>query len=336
MTEANKPTFLGALNPWARTSTPPPKSPKQIPVKEEQQLKPTSGLDHSTSARPTPSLRRYPKDCPPLKSRWYYAVDVAKRKPFVLEPSSDDKDKPRPVPRKWVLFSENDSKAIESAFQQLGRDDEFGEQTTSTKIPVNEDYLYDVHIEKRELEPAYWIGPVYDVRRGSWFYQDNSPCDENLANQLEEGYLKVTPWKKAGAPRSASQPRPRASMSEPTQTPITAVTTETASSNAHRLFGAHMNTTATYVDANTAYLSADDFMSRMSSTVYGRFGPIGTKVIRGYSVLVTPTTTKITDTKEKRKSAKISGSETPSETEPDAEKKTQREAPSRPSALLYE
>lgn len=41
------------------------------------------------------------------------------------------------------------------------------------KIPVNEDYLFDVDIIKRELAPVYWLGPAYDVRRGTWFYQGN-------------------------------------------------------------------------------------------------------------------------------------------------------------------
>jgi len=335
----NKPssTFLGAINPWSRSASPAPKSPKQAPQPTNEtgntSLKPTSGLDHSISARPVPSPRRYPKDCPPLNSRWYYAVDVAKRKPFAaLEPSPDDK---RPIPKKFVLFSESDSKAIEAAFQQLGREDEFGERATSTKIPVNEDYLYDVHIEKRELEPAYWIGPVYDVRRGTWFYQDNTACDENLANQLEEGYLKTAPWRKKGAPRSASQPRTGTSAPETaTQPPATATTTDTTTPNSYRLFGAHMNTTASYFDATTAYLSTDDLMSRMSSTLYSRFGgPVGTKVVRGYSKPVVQTSAnKTTEAKEKKKTTKLPGTETPTEdgTATPAEVK---DIPSRPSAL---
>ena len=71
-------------------------------------------------------------------------------------------------------------------------------KSTPPKVPVNEDYLFDVDVENRELAPAYWLGPVYEVRRGIWFYQDGSvqrPCDESLAAQLEEGYLKVTAWR---------------------------------------------------------------------------------------------------------------------------------------------
>ena len=59
---------------------------------------------------------------------------------------------------------------------------------------MNEDYLFDVDIENRELAPAFWLGPIYEVRRGSWFYAEGTalrPCDENLALQLEEGYLRT-------------------------------------------------------------------------------------------------------------------------------------------------
>lgn len=78
-------------------------------------------------------------------------------------------------------------------------------------MPVNEDYLFNVEIETRELAPAYWLGPVYDVKRGTWFEPNGNPCEEHLATQLEEGYLKVKPWRlaKLAEMRSASQPRTR-------------------------------------------------------------------------------------------------------------------------------
>jgi hypothetical protein len=108
------------------------------------------------------------------------------------------------IPKKYVPFSPGDSKAIETAFQKLsdeedaaerekhlrgsdiadesddiGVSDEYGtklrksgtETSRAMKVPVNEDYLFDVDIEQRELAPTYWLGPVYDVRRGTWFFQ---------------------------------------------------------------------------------------------------------------------------------------------------------------------
>ena len=85
------------------------------------------------------------------------------------------------------------------------------ESPTTTKVPVNEDYLFDVEIETRELAPSYWLGPVYDVKRGTWFTPSGEPVDEGLAMQLEEGYLKCKPWRlgKSENQRSTSQPRAR-------------------------------------------------------------------------------------------------------------------------------
>lgn len=39
---------------------------------------------------------------------------------------------------------------------------EYKELRTGTRVPVNEDFLFDVDIEKRELAPVYWLGPIYD------------------------------------------------------------------------------------------------------------------------------------------------------------------------------
>lgn len=134
-------------------------------------------------------------------------MDSPKWKPALVE-QKKDASKPLPPPKKFVPFSVKDSQAIEIAFQNIaavegGKDENkpnegIGEAQELTKVPVNEDYLFDVDVERRELSPAYWIGPVYEVRRGTWFVQDGStikPCEENLATQLEEGYLKVKPWR---------------------------------------------------------------------------------------------------------------------------------------------
>lgn len=311
-------------------------------------LKPQRGGDHHISHRRGPSLRAYPKDSPPLKVQWFFAVDVPKRKPKLLGGAPTGTEETKTQPKKYAPFSKHDSRSIEAAFQKSVASDEGAASrnrsvsfdigsaqgkspedieedggTSSTKVYVNEDFLFDVDIEKRELGPAYWLGPVYEVRRGSWFHQEGStqrPCDENLANQLEEGFLKVAPWR-FSAPRAASQPRaasrsdprPRsfietakASISVPvspklppdTDKPEEKVTKEPErtsrdrqvsdpSAMTHRLFGPYSNSVVTYQDATTAWILTDDFMSRMSGTMYQRFAGgshfAGMKVTRGYT-----------------------------------------------------
>ncbi len=208
----------------------------------------------------------------------------------------------------------------------------------SVKVPVNEDFLFDVDVEKRELAPAYWLGPIYDVRRGSWFFQEGStqrPCDENLASQLEEGYLRVKPWRngidtvRAASSRSRSRPTSMTPIHglDSTETKESLKLTKTRSSESlrsraideetkrdpypenlqsqtQRLFGAYMNSLVTYQDSTVAWLLTDDFLSRMSSTVYQRFaggGHLGgVKLVRGYLEAATA--------KDKKKEADITPS----------------------------
>lgn len=256
-----------------------------------------------------------------------------KRKPRPIEPNKDPK--PLAQPKKYVSFSPRDSWAIEQAFQRVAEGDNVAAQENPSssetghtrpqksgpskntsindstnvekggpvKVPVNEDYLFDVDVERRELAPAYWLGPIYDVRRGSWFYQEGStlrPCEENLASQLEEGYLKIKPWRTS--PASQTSPTPNSGVGEEGQNlkdePGEATETLENGKNersipakfevqTQRLFGTYMSSVVTYQDASTAWILTDDFLSRMSSTVFQRFaggGHLGgTKIIRGFS-----------------------------------------------------
>ncbi|KAL8852631.1 MAG: hypothetical protein Q9221_002511 [Calogaya cf. arnoldii] len=347
--------LLESWSPWpSRSNTPKPgqmKGDGSNPAGPSLQ----QGTDHSLRSRFRFTPRHYPPDCPPAPIKWYYAVDVPKRKPLPLE--QPPKGAPVATPKKYVAFSARDSRSIESVFRRLAEEDdtivqdhseggEIGEvglgraktiatpgqrRNTSLEseverngpppstVPVNEDFLFDVDIERRELAPAYWFGPIYDVRRGSWFYQEGSnlrPCDENLANQLEEGYLKVKPWRYEAASQTqaesqpASGPHPKdvnetigmsdgATASKPQLKPPaedsktkadtkenTAVPTK-FQLQTQRLFGAYMNSVVTYQNANVGWILSDDLYSRMSSTVYQRFaggGHLGgTKVIRGFT-----------------------------------------------------
>ena len=180
------------------------------------------------------------------------------------------------------------------------------EEGGDIKVSVNEDYLFDVDVDHRELAPAYWLGPIYDVRRGSWFYPEGSslrPCEENLATQLEEGYVKVKPWRNptpgSGKPPSHIKTTPQPDIDDGMKG--TESSTDDKASGGpkeeesipvkfelqtHRLFGTYINSVVTYQDAETAWILSDDLLSRMSSTVYQRFaggGHLGgTKVVRGF------------------------------------------------------
>ncbi|KAJ4366279.1 hypothetical protein N0V83_007915 [Neocucurbitaria cava] len=378
----NKQGFLSNLSPWgSRAATPkPPSAPKPVeegadkhkdkgkdPEKGAASLAPQQGGDHVVDRRHRLSLKRYPQDCPPLAVRWFHAIDLPKRKP--LSAHAIAPDKPLPRPKKWIPFSASDSRAIEAAFQKTADEDEAAElrrgisnpttptrsnagPTTTTKVPVNEDYLFDVEIETRELAPAYWLGPVYDVKRGTWFTPDGEAVDESLATQLEEGYLKLKPWRfgKPEEKRSASQTRGRPLSMGPsvgsdhrkelaklnrdsTSNPVTPkssfgslrneahrsqedakpddapATAPADSPHMYRLFGAYMNSTVTYQDANTAWLLTDDMWTRMGSTLYQRFAGgahyAGYKYIRGY-----------TDPKDKRKAPAVKDPTSDKQAEP--------------------
>ncbi|RKF58515.1 putative phospholipase C20G8.02, mitochondrial [Golovinomyces cichoracearum] len=307
-------------------------------------LRNQNGGDRITQKCHGPSLKRYPIDCPPLCPRWFHAVDIPKRKPKLLNTKPQTEPKPTPVAKKFVVFSEHDSRAIEIAYQQLinecydsknespslnnSNQSSIGSRKSNTnlneaaseenargkiRIPVQEDYLFDVDVEKREISPVYWLGPIYEVRRGSWFYQEGTtlrPCEENLAAQLEEGYLKIKPFRypkvsdnqsssraqvKLGDVHNSTQSAPAKSnrplssevrpqlfvedLDSPKHNPeekVVASPKEASASFIHqpqtcRLFGTYMNSVVTYQDSNVAWLSADGLISRVSSTVYQKF-----------------------------------------------------------------
>lgn len=183
---------INKLSPWGprTTATKPQDSSEQSSA--DSGLKQQRGGDHKVSHRHRLSLKRYPRDCPPLPVQWFFAVDIPKRKPVYSDKplgKPEGTQTPKASPKKYAPFSKKDSRSIESAFHKLAEDEdaaerrelESSEDTSNTKshrasvkVPVNEDYLFDVDVESRELAPAYWLGPVYEVRRGTWFYQGAS------------------------------------------------------------------------------------------------------------------------------------------------------------------
>ncbi|KAI0812007.1 DDHD domain-containing protein [Xylaria sp. FL0064] len=335
-----------SINPWtaSRSTTPAPKDTSSVPVPKAQPLRGQKADDHSTNTLYGLSFKKYPTDCPPLNVMWFHAVDIPKRKPQFLKIKKKEPDNAKPpVPKKFVAFSKVDSRSLENAYQKLleeiesdrGKvmtnqhmrtqsgsrrsravsaedarkaqsEEDSGSSLPGLRVPVNEDFLFDVNIEQRELAPVYWLGPIYEVRRGTWFYQEGSslrPCEENLAAQLEEGYLKTKPWAyPANRDRSNSGAQtvtPKAStdnlktiaksQADNTVKPSPLQPSVPHQPQTYRLFGTYMNSVATYQDSNTAWLSSDGVFSWVTSTVYQRFAGggymNGIKLVRGYSEL---------------------------------------------------
>ncbi|KAG9240580.1 DDHD domain-containing protein [Calycina marina] len=339
-------SYLESITPWSISRSATPKSAPAAQPGEGSGLKNQHGGYQASHYTYGFSSKRYPSDCPPLVPRWYYAVDVPKRKPKLLK-SNTEETKPLAPPKKFVMFSAHDSSEIEAAYQKLADEhddpnvDKSHETSIDTgnhnpvstgknantsqseagldenaggkvRVPVHEDFLFDCDVERRELAPVYWLGPIYEVRRGSWFYQEGSTqrsCDENLAYQLEEGYLKIKPFRYPKLPEKpaasktgndskslavsgvfGSSSRKRAGSGEVTPKASVenlkaanqqalddaAETKDATTPNSHqpqtyRLFGQYMNQVVTYQDTTVAWLTADSIMSRMSSIAYQKF-----------------------------------------------------------------
>ncbi|KAI1467877.1 DDHD domain-containing protein [Daldinia caldariorum] len=327
---------VDSINPWttSRSTTP---TPKDVAPKTGKTPPTKKAEDHSTNTLYGQSFRRYPPECPPLNVMWFHAVDVPKRTPNFLKSKRKEEDPSKQIPpKKFVAFSKNDSRSIENAYQKLleeleeertkgsvnkqmrsssqrrravssedeantSIDEEKDRHKGGLRVPVNEDFLFDVDIEERELAPVYWLGPIYEVRRGTWFYQEGStlrPCEENLAAQLEEGYLKIKPWTyPAPSVRGAQDVTPKPSsenlkaaaksQADSSSKPQPLQPTVQHQPQTYRLFGTYMNSIATYQDSSTAWLSSESVFSWVTSTVYQRFAGggymNGVKLVRGYS-----------------------------------------------------
>ncbi|KAM3507659.1 hypothetical protein MY11210_007056 [Beauveria gryllotalpidicola] len=284
-------------------------------AEEANALKSKTLTDHLTTAFYGQSSRSYPKDCPLLEVQWFHAVDVPKRTTLpAFNAKGASETKPLVKPKKFSAFSTADSRRIEVQYQSLIEADEErrsmkGSEASSqcsasdptskdTCVPVNEDFLFDVSIKRRELCPVYWLGPVYEVRRGTWFFQDGSslrPCEENLAAQLEEGYLKMRAWVE---PEKRVEFKQDSVCSTATGNGVPVAVAVAGSSGpeaeakqvklkSHRLFGTYMNNTVTYEDSSTAWLVSDGVLSWVATSIYERFAGgghmSGVKLIRGYS-----------------------------------------------------
>lgn len=110
------------------------------------------------------------------KAKWYHSTDIPISKPEWFEYTPEKK------PEKFVPFLNYDSARLERAFEK-----------STAKVDVKEDRLFQVDLAKMELAPVYWPGPVYEVRRGTWFTAEGVPLSAEVTEKLEKGFQTVSP-----------------------------------------------------------------------------------------------------------------------------------------------
>ncbi|KAI8976087.1 DDHD domain-containing protein [Pilobolus umbonatus] len=230
---------------------------------------------------------------PPLVIYWFHAIDkpivdpIAIRKAkreasfhisHPITPSTTQSNKQHP--KNWVPFSKRDTIALEKAYQSQG---------SINLVSVNEDYLFEVDIAKREISPIYWEGPVFEVRRASWFMQGEGgkwiPCEEAMATQIEEGYSKHRPYVKPliseteqdmGDPVDDIQPDSVESIKKEADT----------IEEREDLVAPYLNQYIVYKSSIEAWLLYDTTTGKIAKTFFTKFSNNpnlgGTRLLRGY------------------------------------------------------
>lgn len=127
--------------------------------------------------RPFFFVRRYSKVPKSPVLKWYYNTDSPVSKPDWYEYSSTGNVE------KFVPFSDYDNVRLEKAFH-----------SKSSCVTVKEDQLFQVRMDSMALESVYWPGPVYEVRRGTWFTRDGTPLEPKIAEALENAYNSIQPF----------------------------------------------------------------------------------------------------------------------------------------------
>ncbi|CCH43967.1 putative phospholipase, mitochondrial [Wickerhamomyces ciferrii] len=200
----------------------------------------------SSPKLPEESKPKLPKsDIPSLKPRWFYATDNPISMPKEYRYVQKDEAK------KFAAFTEFDSDRIEKQFQLLNKHNGDNETLTKNdkfKIPVNEDYLFEVDLVSRKMYPVYWDGAIYEVRRGVWFDADGHPLRESLSDELERGYAKFKPYyKKVPEKNRTIDPKD-------TENNNISVKNEDGERDIHELHGFKEGKLVVYSEDKTAYI----------------------------------------------------------------------------------
>ena len=74
---------INAISPWgSRTSSPKPQAAAPEAPIEDANFRNLRGGDHTVSHRHRISPKNYPRDCPSMNVKWFYAVDVSRAEMF--------------------------------------------------------------------------------------------------------------------------------------------------------------------------------------------------------------------------------------------------------------
>ncbi|KAL0091653.1 DDHD domain-containing protein [Phycomyces blakesleeanus] len=247
-------------------------------------------------------------DVPPLIPHWFHAIDNALVDPVSMRTAKEaamsrrqpkSPSAPKSKSTAWVPFSKRDSIALEKAFQN---------NDVRAKVPVNEDYLFEVDVSERTIYPVYWEGPTFEVRRATWFMQaDGSkwvPCEETLAEQIELGYYKHKPYvvdpvdegnyqgntlapKTLTKKPSFSAPKiDEASNSATEEGKLEATLAKQLSERQWNLLGPYLGQYIVYTGPSAAWLLSNSTSSKFAKSIITRLTNKqnlgGTRVLRGY------------------------------------------------------
>ncbi|KAI9498558.1 DDHD domain-containing protein [Zychaea mexicana] len=259
-------------------------------------------------------------DVPNLAVRWFHAIDnpitdpISVRKAKSLSRRSTQTSTSSPStnssmgspkklpPKEWLPFSKRDSNALEKAYQN---------NDVRAKVLVNEDHLFEVDVTARTISPVYWEGPIYEVRRATWFIQGDGskwvPCEESLAEQIELGYYKHKPYLMAEDPITTTTTNPSSTSSlypeekqqedkddAELQRSATAIEEKKLEISLEQkpvekqwnLLGPYLGQYIVYTGTNTAWLLYNTAGSKIAKSIITRLTNRsnlgGTRLLRGY------------------------------------------------------
>ena len=178
---------------------------------------------------------------------FYRAVDCPKRN------TRNEEILKKPI--EWKIISSSD--VLEERYQAYGKD-----KSINTKLII-EDQLYYADIASMEIRSIYWEGPVFEMRRGLWYFELSSkflPCDDKLAIQLEQGYSKYANDLAAISKAEEYKKYP--------------------------LFGPYLGQHVLYISDSVAYIVIDGITTKVAQALVGKFSKQdiwGTRLIRDYA-----------------------------------------------------